>query len=126
MSYDWNKYLEFADVLYNEPLNFDDQTLSRNIISRAYYATHNLARILKYSIDNVQLKDDRDKHYKVINFFSSYDHTQGTNIADSLDSLRKKRGQVDYDENITFSLPDANLMLLTAQDAIEEMSRHTG
>ncbi len=46
MMYDWAKYFYFADILYNDPPpNIDDETLSRNIVSRAYYAAHNIARI---------------------------------------------------------------------------------
>ncbi len=46
MMYDWAKYFYFTDILYNgPPPNIDDETLSRNIVSRAYYAAHNIARI---------------------------------------------------------------------------------
>ncbi len=124
MSYDWNQYYKLADLLYNEDINIDGETLARNIISRAYYSTHNLARILKYSIDGVPLKEQ--KHEKVVNFFSLYDHKNGTNIHDGLDSLRKMRGKVDYEEDSRFSLKEAEYALLEAHEVIQQLSKQSG
>lgn len=124
MNYDWNNYLSLGEKLYNDPpQNADDQTLSRNIFSRVYYAAHNIARIKKFEFDGIDLSEDRDKHFKVIAFFTNYDNDHDTGISDPLDSLRKKRGEADYHEEITFNLPEAQLALFNAEEIIEEINK---
>lgn len=124
MNYDWNNYLSLGKKLYDDPpKNADDQTLSRNIISRVYYAAHNIARIKKFESDGIDLSKDRDKHIKVIAFFTNYDNDNETGISDPLDSLRKKRGEADYHEEITFNLPEAQLALFNAEEIIEEINK---
>lgn len=124
MIYDWGKFLSLAETLYNDPpqgLADENETLARNIISRAYYAAHNIARIKKYERDGIKLTEK--KHDKVINYFTNYDNDHKTDIGDPLLYLCKRRGEADYEENKPSSLNDAHLALLQATDIIIEIKK---
>jgi len=124
MTFDWEKFLSLANALYNNPpqeLVDENETLARNIISRAYYAAHNIARIKKYERDGEKLTEK--KHEKVINYFTIYDNDHGTYIGDPLLMLCKKRGEADYEEDTPCSLNNANQVLLNAADILVEIKK---
>ncbi len=59
----------------------------------------------------------------MINYFTKYDNKHGTDIGSLLDSLRLKRGNADYEEDVNLSISDAQLAFFNAEGIIEEVSK---
>jgi len=102
MSFDWRKYLTFAELMY-EKANSEDsdchdkETFYRCAISRAYYAVFCLARNYLKDFENQQFYSD--EHRKVHSFFINKQDTEKRKIGNQLKMLHQDRKKADYDDS---------------------------
>lgn len=102
MSFDWRKYLTFAELMY-EKANSEDsdchdkETFYRCSISRAYYAVFCLAR--NYLKDFEGQGFYSDEHKKVSTWFIENSDIKKRKIGNQLKMLRQDRKKADYDDS---------------------------
>lgn len=102
MSYDWRKYLTFAELMYKKANSedsdcHDKETFYRCSISRAYYAVFCLAR--NYLEDFEDQKFYSDEHRKVHLFFINNQDTKKKKIGNQLKMLHQDRKKADYENS---------------------------
>ena len=102
MSYDWRKYLTFAELMYKKANSedsdcHDKETFYRCSISRAYYAVFCLAR--NYLKDFEDQKFYSDEHRKVHLFFINNQDTKKKTIGNQLKMLHQDRKKADYENS---------------------------
>jgi uncharacterized protein (UPF0332 family) len=100
MTYNWCEYLIFARNLRDDPVFLacvcKDETLKRNVISRAYYAAFHHAK--KYAELKKGSEFSRDHiHSELQNWFRQKNEKQ---LYDSLRELSIWRTQCDYDDEV--------------------------
>ena len=101
MSFDWRKYLTFAELMY-EKANSEDsdchdkETFYRCSISRAYYAVFCLAR--NYLKDFESQEFYSDEHKKVSIFLIKNSDSKKRKIGNQLKMLHQDRKKADYDD----------------------------
>jgi uncharacterized protein (UPF0332 family) len=101
MSFDWRKYLTFAELMY-EKANSEDsdchdkETFYRCSISRAYYAVFCLAR--NYLKDFESQEFYSDEHKKVSTFLIKNSDSKKRKIGNQLKMLHQDRKKADYDD----------------------------
>lgn len=122
--YDWKEYYKFARELKDsDPA--PSQTILRNILSRAYYAAHNIARQKKFEIDGIPLTNrprDVGIHKWVSDYYTNSDREIMELIADQLKELLARRVDADYKEWESFNLSDAEDVIQNASAVIQNMS----
>lgn len=114
--YDWNNYLNFSVQILTNNKNdkkYDDETICRVAISRAYYAAYNTAKKFLNSNKNFDTKIGLGSHdslilaYKEIKKGDNSFKTTCKTIGNILYSLKDFRVDVDYNEkcknNINYS-----------------------
>lgn len=101
MSFDWRKYLIFAELMYEKANSgdsdcHDKETFYRCSISRAYYAVFCLAR--NYLKDFEGQEFYSDEHKKVSTFLMKNSDKKKRKIGNQLKMLHQDRKKADYDD----------------------------
>lgn len=101
MSFDWRKYLIFAELMYEKANSgdsdcHDKETFYRCSISRAYYAVFCLAR--NYLKDFEGQEFYSDEHKKVSTFLIKNSDSKKRKISNQLKMLHQDRKKADYDD----------------------------
>jgi uncharacterized protein (UPF0332 family) len=95
-NFDWANYLYFAeDLLGIQTQTYNDETIFRVAISRAYYATLIKARNYLQAKQNIQFTTSASLHSSVIDWFFSQRSRKLKEIGWKLKDLREWRNQVD-------------------------------
>ncbi|MGC9780509.1 MAG: DNA-binding protein [Candidatus Heimdallarchaeota archaeon] len=120
VEFTWHQYYDLAQQFYDD--SDSNKTLSeallRSAISRAYFATHCLAR--NYLLNEKQLqppKDKKDMHSWVIDQISKDPNIGKVHI--QLNRLRDDRNKADYEDVVRRINRLAEGALLGARKAIE-------
>lgn len=92
MSWDWKRYLEFAEALSSSTVEVDQ----RNAISRAYYAAFHSARLYLKHTHGQDLKGE-GCHGKVRVALVKLRDEDNREIASLLSRMSIRRNNVDYD-----------------------------
>lgn len=99
MSFDWKKYLDLANHLYNDNIQgIDREAAYRSATSRAYYAAFCFAR--NFSKNNLGFSPSyrSEDHWKLREFLRN---NGKTNITRWLEQLHGWRKQCDYDDLVS-------------------------
>jgi uncharacterized protein (UPF0332 family) len=126
MSFDWKEYESFARLLAGKDVPDSQLTKDarlRTAISRAYYASFNLA--CEFIEDYLQLKfkDTKSKsiHAKVIYEFSSDTDRDWKDIGADLGRLRDLRVNADYYKEMPKIVNETNLAIMYARNIIKKI-----
>jgi uncharacterized protein (UPF0332 family) len=99
MAYNWYEYLVFARNLRDNPAFLGcvckDETIKRNIVSRAYYSAFHHSK--KYAELYGKTFSTEHVHSEVQDWFYQHKEKQ---VYDALRELSKWRGHCDYDDDI--------------------------
>lgn len=127
--YDWENYLNFADMLVEDGFldELDDETKNRIAVSRAYYAAYHYA---KCYLEQKKLIGYRSsEHATVINCFADLAKKFKNlskiynNINQSLSRLKKDRVSADYYSDKHISSKKARINCLEAHQLINTIKK---
>lgn len=129
MTYDWKKFLTFAEMLYKENFWQDDvDTKYRIIISRAYYAAFHCTQ--KFLQDNHwQIQRASGEHEKVIKSLKEIKkkntdfQRKCKKLGLNLERLKWRRVQADYRDDSNFSDGDVKKYLNVSRNIIETLDK---
>ena len=105
MSFDWSERYQVARALVGlsyEPVS--DEVYQRVAINSAYYAAYKSASNFLRDSEAISIPT-LDAHWFVVQQFRSSRQKQRQLIADDLETLRRLRNEVDYD-NVINGLPN--------------------
>jgi len=120
IDFTWHHYFDLAKQLYEDSYKNDalSEALLRSTISRAYFATHCLAR--NYLINDRDLtppEEKKEMHSWVINQIGKDPST--SRIHTNLSRLRDDRNNADYDDSIRNIKKMAEGAIIGARQAID-------
>lgn len=123
MSFDWIKYIDLSKYLFSLNLNSLEEACFRSSISRAYYGVFCLSRD-KAGLTNYRpaQKTDLGEHKKVIETYKTSDDSSLKKIGITLDGLRKKRNNADYEGDKAIGKNDAEQAILMADEILQNFS----
>ena len=118
MTFCWKDYIDLSKELIklaqNNPM---EKAFLRTSISRAYYGVFCLARNYLRDIKNIQIRP-QNTHEFVINKFKFSPDLKESYIGNFLASLRDERNLADYEDSYQVNANKANLMLVSANQAL--------
>ncbi len=119
MAFLWHKYYDFAKFLYESGGNlFDEETVRRTSVSRAYYAAFCHARAYAQNNLDFHITKHPEDHRDLIECYLSRSFFK---IANSLDRLRQWRNSCDYDEECQVSAQLVSSALKSADIVIKKL-----
>lgn len=124
--YDWNLYLTFSEQILAS-CTFDEQTVARIAVSRAYYAAFHVAedylKANKYEIaQGAGSHDAVCKSYKEMNKGVKEFKSKCRSIGSMLVSLKERRVDSDYNAGVSLNKSFANKNCKFARKIIKEIN----
>ncbi|MDQ2809139.1 MAG: hypothetical protein M3Z04_19885 [Chloroflexota bacterium] len=127
MSFNWYEYLDLAYEIAGLPtVPVSDEAHGRAAISRAYYAAHKLAFRTAIGRGRYRppLPGTGNVHLDLIRHIRTGPTPAHRNVAARLDTLRKMRGVVDYEDQISpFIVQNTAAHLLLAKRLIADLAK---
>jgi uncharacterized protein (UPF0332 family) len=99
MAFQWQEYLVLAKRLISE--GSTDEAALRSAVSRAYYASFNIAAQVLVAKRKLALTGLGEDHARVINYFLASTDAKQHSIGILLKRLRDDRNKADYVETIS-------------------------
>lgn len=118
MSFCWENYIDLSEELINLAQNNPmEKAFLRTSISRAYYGVFCIAR--NYLKNNKNITNSSPEPHKfVIEILKNSQDSSEQIIGQYLATLRKERNLADYEDNYQVTTNKANLMLISANQAL--------
>lgn len=115
MSFDWKKFIEFAEELHQQK----SEEAFRTAISRAYYSVFCTLRNLK----GFEKYTKSDVHSKVIGTLRTSQDKDEQWIGKTLDSLRKERNLADYNGEKLVDEETSQRCILKAEEIFKYLGK---
>ena len=122
VDFSWHQYFELAQQLFDESNNNKQlsEALLRSSISRAYYASHCLARNFLLTVRELPLPEDNENtHNWVIEQIRNDEDSEIRKINIKLTRLRVDRNKADYDDSVRSLQSMAQGAIIGARQTIE-------